>query len=211
MKNNKTGPIVMFTITVGINGKTIPQFLVYVRNIIDKVSANPLFVDMVPTPVELNTAYTNLAQAQEEALKGAVINTMVRNERYGIMKALVNRLAAYVEWKTDGNALLIAEMGFEVRKSSEPIGSLPAPQNFKAVSNSSGVVRLSCNPVKGARVYVYESTDNITTGPWQVVGQSDTKLKLENMTSGSRLWFRCYAMNTQFSSPVSDVAVTYVL
>jgi hypothetical protein len=103
-------------------------------------------------------------------------------------------------------------LGFNVRKQPVPVGPLGAPQQFKAVPDANpGVVRLSCARLKGAKLYVYEMTQNIAGNVWEEVGQGTTKFRAEGLESGKQYWFRCYAVNTDSKSPVSDVAVTFVL
>lgn len=210
MKNKMKVLFVLFTVKVGIVGRTIPQFLIYVRNIIDKLTGNPDYPDVVPTVPDLENNFERMVQAQEAAQKGGVLETMRRDEVYKELGVNVNRVAAYAEWKTGGDPVKLAELGFDVRKLPAPIGQIGAPQNFKAVSNSTGIVKLSCNKVRGAKIYVYEMTDDIAGGNWKMVGQSDTKLKLDNLPSGKQFWFRCYAIGASGNSPSSDVAVTFV-
>jgi hypothetical protein len=131
----------------------------------------------------------------------------------GLMAALkveMQERAVYVEAETDGDPALIPISGFAVAGTAgTPIGPLPRPENVKAVMGPfPGMVKLSCDPVKGTQMYVMDCRlIDPPGGPFQQAKLSTkSRNDLTGLISGKMYAFRMAVIGAAGQSPWSDEA-----
>lgn len=204
--------LIYFTIRLGISGKTIDEFLVYVQNIIDKMTGNASYPTPDPTLADLQNELDLLNTLQKKALKGSVEDTLKRDKQYAKVKKMVTKLGAYVEWKSDGDPVIIASSGFENKKVRTPGGALAAPAALSAKSTVSTKADLKFNKVVGRRIYVIQMSTNIASNAWTEAGKTTkTKFTVPNLVSGRQYWFRVCASGLGGDGPFSDPAGTFIV
>jgi hypothetical protein len=102
--------------------KPVPAFIVYVRNIVERITGNPYFPTPVPTPAAITKAADDLQVAEAAALtrvKGAV---SVRNQKRAALVALLEQQRGYVQTVADAapanSAAIVESSGLAVRKTT---------------------------------------------------------------------------------------------
>ena len=131
----------------------------------------------------------------------------------GLMAALkveMQERAVYVEAETGGDPALIPISGFAVAGTAgTPIGPLPRPENVKAVMGPfPGMIKLSCDPVKGTQMYVMDC--RLIDPPGGAFQQAKLSTKSRNdltgLVSGKMYAFRMAVIGAAGQSPWSDEA-----
>jgi hypothetical protein len=120
MSNNKTS--VHRVLVALAMPRPVPAFVVYARNVVERITGNAYFPTPVPTPAAIAKAVDDLQVAETAVLtrvKGAV---PVRNQKRAALVALLERLRGYVQTVADAdpaNAAAIAvSSGLAVRKTT---------------------------------------------------------------------------------------------
>jgi len=152
------------------------------------------------TGVNLVTSLEGQLTAARAALPGLVAT----------LKVAMEARATYVETTTNGDPSKIPISGFAVAGTpGTPIGPLPRPENVKAaMTQTPGVIRVSCEPIKGTQTYILEMREHLDAQPW-VQAKLSTKSRndIAGLVSGKTYAFRIAAVGAAGQSPWSDEAV----
>jgi len=111
--------------------------------------------------------------------------------------------------KTGGDPVKIGAIGMDVAGVPTPLGPMPAPQGLVAtMSEIAGQVDLMCEPVKGAKMYIWQvCADPMSEANWrQVDVNTASKMTVTDLTSGTKYWFRVAAKASGAQGPWSDPA-----
>jgi hypothetical protein len=125
-------------------------------------------------------------------------------------KVNMNARAFYVQTETNGDPAQIPISGFAVAGTpGTPIGPLPRPENVKAVMGPfPGMIKLSCDPVKGTQMYVMDC--RLIDPPGGAFQQAKLSTKSRNdltgLVSGKMYAFRMAVIGAAGQSPWSDEA-----
>ncbi|MEI9961449.1 MAG: fibronectin type III domain-containing protein [Limisphaerales bacterium] len=106
------------------------------------------------------------------------------------------QLALYVENTSGGDAVKIASAGMSIKAAPTPVGPLEQVQNLSiTASDEEGGLDLQWEPVRGAKNYeIQTSTDPNVPANWRLVDtSSSSKVSLEDLTSGQKIWARVRA------------------
>ena len=169
------------------------------------VTPDPSVADFLVSHTALNTAI-NLVSSLEGQLTAARAALPVAVQAH--LEMLRDR-ATYVEDTSSGDPAIIPISGFAVAGTAQPIGPLPRPENVKAaMSLTPGVIRVSCEPIKGTQTYIIEFREHIDGQPW-VQAKLSTKSRndIPGLVSGKNYAFRIAAVGAAGQSPWSDEAV----
>jgi len=126
------------------------------------------------------------------------------------LKIAMEARAVYVETTTNGDASKIPVSGFAVAGTpGTPIGPLPRPENVKAaMAAMPGVIKVSCEPIKGTQTYLIECREHLDGTPWQQAKVSTkSRNDITGLVSGKSYAFRIAAVGAAGQSPWSDEAV----
>jgi hypothetical protein len=171
-----------------------------------------LFPTPEPTAVDYLIPHNALAAGVNlvTSLEGQL--TAARNALPGLLadlKATMEERATYVEQTTGGDASKIPISGFAVAGTAQPIGPLPRPENVKAaMTPTPGVIRVSCEPIKGTQTYIIEFREHLDGQPWvQVKLSTKSRNDIPGLISGKNYAFRIAAVGAAGQSPWSDEAV----
>lgn len=149
--------------------------------------------------VTLVTSLEGQLTAARAALPGLVAD----------LKVVMEARATYVETTTNGDPSKIPISGFAVAGTAQPIGPLPRPENVKAaMTPTPGVIRVSCEPIKGTQTYIIEFREHIDGQPWvQIKLSTKSRNDIAGLVSGKNYAFRIAAVGAAGQSPWSDEAV----
>ena len=190
-------------------GKTIPDKILFARNVITKMTGNANFVTPNPTLLVLKGGADALETAAENAADGGKTLTATMHSKEAALVALMKTEAAYVQEISKGDALIINSGGWQIKGSKSPVGDMPLVENAKASRNdNAGQVDLQWKAVKGARAYKIEYSPTPTVaGSWLIGGVSTkSKFSMHGLTSGVNIWFRISAIGAAGTGPSSDTA-----
>lgn len=171
------------------------------------MNGNPHFPSPTPSMAEFHAAYIELKSANLAALDRGRMAMARRDRAVEVMDSCLTRLAAYVNSTCLGDSIKLASSGFLLVKRPEPISTLKRPTGMKVRPTAyPGQVRISWNPVPGARMYELERSETgAINGPWEhVVTISRPYLVTDGIASNTLQLFRVRAIGTRTESPYAD-------
>lgn len=179
-----------------------------------KMTGNANFTTPIPAVAELKAGREALETAISEAAGGDHAKIFARNVAEADLDDLLVRMALYVTNTANGDEGIILSSGYEVRKSAEPIGPLPAPQDLEARTGPfEGEVELHWKRVYGSHEYhVYVNTEDPSDpNKWTLIGVcTRARFTATGLPPAKYAWFRVTATGTAGTSPVSDPAKGFV-
>lgn len=205
-------------IKLDLQGKTVPQKIQFLRDIVTQMTGNANFT----TPNPALTVITTRANALESALgtqataqQAAKTATTNLDNAEKLADAAVDSLSNYV-WETSGGEeAKIQTAGMSLRAPRTPTTSLEAPQNLAVTAgDNEGELDAVWEPNKKATggFEIQISVDPFTSTSWQHADNStSSKITLTGLPSGSKIWVRVRALGPKkIKSPWSDPAVKRV-
>jgi hypothetical protein len=202
----------IYTVSLGFTGATPAVLLGQGRTHVKMLTGNADFPTPSPTLAEVTSACDKLESATNAYnFNRGKIEKEARDVAFSDLKFLLRELGAYVQNNCKGEKDLILSTGFNVRRSNEPIGALPAPGNVRAlVTDYPGRLEVRWDGVKGRSCYEVWMTagdPNLETG-WKLVKVTPkVRFVVDDLTSNITYAFRTVAIGPEGASPVSDVAI----
>lgn len=199
----------------GFSALTNTELVAKATLIAYSLSRNPgleYFPNPEPAVVEVEAATKSLSDAigSENSAAITALRAKYRDELIVVLK----KLAVYVALKADGDVVMLAASGFDLRKKASRTGELPGmPVDFMVKHTGiSGEVRGRCKPVPNASSYEVESSLS-PDGPWTRGGifTSSQKLMFTGLTRGKDYFFRVRAITAPGSGAWSDIASIMVI
>ncbi len=144
----------------------------------------------------LITTATAKVAAQKAAQQAARQATDDRDVAIAALNTGLDSLASYVQNTSGGDAVKIASAGMSVKAAPVSLGLLDMVQNVSITAgDSEGRLDLQWEPVRGAKNYeIQTSNDPNVPANWKLVDTSSgSKLSLEGLTSGQKIWVRVRA------------------
>ncbi|MBP7497717.1 MAG: hypothetical protein KA792_08655 [Bacteroidales bacterium] len=206
----KARPLVVLNIN---KLRKIGNFILKMRGIYANMSLHP---DLYPSPpFSLNDFLDNIeALVAAEAEVSTRIRGKVehRNQAYDLVMDNVHNLLNYVQNLSDNassfeeSIRLIISSGFDLKKTTAAVKSNLQVKNIIP----SGTVKLTAKAVAGAGSYEWQkSNDGINWS--ELPGTLKATTKVEGLTIGSRVYFRCRAVlrigNSDWTQAVSLIIV----
>lgn len=198
--DNKNGQEVVNASSTHIAAMATPEGLALFATPDPSVVAYLIPHTALTNGVNLITSLEGQLTAARNALPGLVAD----------LKKAMEARAKYVEDETAGDAAKIPISGFAVASTTaQPIGPLPRPENVKAaMTPTPGVIKVSCEPIKGTQTYIIEFREHLDGTPWQQAKLSTkSRNDIPGLTSGKTYAFRIAAIGAAGQSPWSDEAV----
>lgn len=204
-------------IKLDLQGKTVPQKIQFLRDIVTQLTGNANYTTPSPALTVITTKANALegalgAQATaQQAAKTATTNLEIKE---GEADASLSSLSNYV-WETSGgDEAKIQTAGMTLRAPKTPTTSLSAPQGLTATAgDEEGELDLVWEPVLKSKGYEIQiSADPATSTSWTFAETSTgSKTTLTGLPSGSKIWVRIRALGPKkIKSPWSDPAVKRV-
>ncbi|MBK8614626.1 MAG: fibronectin type III domain-containing protein [Flavobacteriales bacterium] len=200
---------VQYTVKLGFSRITSSALVEKGRNCVKMLTGNPAFTTPVPTLASI-TAACNALDAANQAydFTRSRLDKEARATGFAALKLMIKELGGYVTALSAADKDLILSAGFEVEKSRQPIGKLPAPVDVRAdVTLYPGRIDVRWKGVAGRSFYILEMREDVDGAQWeQVLLTTKNRYTAEGLTSNSLYSFRVTAMGAAGASPVSDFA-----
>jgi hypothetical protein len=177
------------------------------RNIVSQMDGNIHFQSPLPTLAEIGAAANDLEAAYEAALNRGRIELAWMRRCDTVLGDLIVALAAYVQSVCRGSATIILSSGFELQQQrAHRVSAAPPPGVNCRAGDQEGEIRLSWEPVQGARAY------NIQMSPdgaaWSYYASSTKhKMIVSGLESRARCFFRVAAIGARGQGGWSDSTV----
>lgn len=190
----------------GLNAVDILSRAVLVRN---QMKDNPLFPSPTPSMAEFEVAIGELSESVRTTLNGASrLEFHKKRTRLTRLADMIKSLAAYVSIVAQGDESIVLAGGFEQRRSSSPLNSLPQPKFPRAKSGSKPqTIDVRWTPVAGARIYKVHITKGYAQdeGPVRIVLSSKSRCCIEGLDPLEYYTFRIQAIGAHAESPLSTM------
>ncbi len=205
----------MGKIKLGLAQRSIPNKIQFGIDVDTKMSADPTYAGLSAAQGAMTTSKTTLQTKWTEYNAALQLSqqklTEVQSAEADFDKEM-GQLANDVENLADGNVSIIQGAGMDVKSPKSPPQIPEQVLNLKAEEgDSSGTMKLSWKKVKGAKSYNVEITTDVNTpASWAFkISSTKAKITVNTLTSGTKYWFRVYAVGAAGDGAPSDPAVKY--
>lgn len=186
------------------------------RKIVTALTENASFPNPTP-PLETITAAVNAfdaafaaTQVTRQQVKTRISDQSTREEA---LDQLMIQLAAHVESVAGANENLIHSAGMDTKAAPSASAMPTPPLGLRAIAGDhDGEIVLSWDKVAQAKTYVVEkSLDPPTATSWAHEGVATrSSMMIDELTSGTRYWFRVAAVGASgqsgWSAPTTRIA-----
>lgn len=204
-----------------LDRKPIPTKIVFARNVVTDMTGNPNFgagTPINPPLADVTTATDELEVAYIDAQNGGTEQTAIMYEKEFALDNLLIPLGHYVEDVANQTPemaeSIILSAGMEVKSSAAPPGIPDMPENLNAdYGEKEGEIKLDCDPVKGARCYVWLfSTTPDGSTPFKMKRDfasitTKSEYTWEDLDPGAPYSFKVFAVGAGGHSAISDVVI----
>lgn len=204
---------VYYIVRPGVQGISPYAILVKSRNTVTAMTGNPNFANVVPVLADVTTANDNLAAAIAAFVQNP--GPRERSERaqaFDVVKGMYLDLCAFVQAASNGSLAIIQSAGLEVKKSSTPVGELPAPAGLKARSTVfPGRIDIRWGGVAGRsgyNVFICTGDPDVPANWSHLVFTTRNHFSATDLTTGKMYYFRVNAIGAAGASGMSDLAWT---
>lgn len=201
----------MAKIKLNFRKLSVSEKIARARQIVDAMTDNPAFPTPTPALAQVTAAITAVEQANAQALEARALSKQRTAALEDVESDLIDevtRLASYVESASGGRDDVILSAAMDVRAQGTIPSTPPtAPVNLTATTgDQDGEVDLSWNAAQGAQSYIVQVSPNPPTDTsWtQAAVVTASKCTVENLTSGSKYWFRVRAVGAGGQGGWSD-------
>lgn len=205
----------MAKIRLGINNLSVPELISRARQIGTSLTGNPNFTNSQSTVMQITAAADDLetANANAQAARQASLTaTSIQREKTEALALVLRQAAGYIESVAGDDETKLLSAGVHIKSATSAVSTsaLTAPAGLSAsAGDQEGEIDLIWDKVKGAKSYVLErSPDPPNATSWAheaVITKSSATVN--DLTSGTRYWFRVAAVTGGGQSGWSDPAV----
>lgn len=206
----------MSRIKLNFKSLSVPEKLARAQQVVRALTGNPNFTSPHPPLAQVTTAIEELETAANDAQAArqeAKARTVAQHSKEETLDLVFTQLVAHVESVAGDDEEVIMSAGLDLRNPPGPSHSTqtqPVSISLTAtVGDHDGEIDLSWDTVRGARSYVIErSSDPPGESTWTHSGVSTrSRATVEDLTSGTRYWFRVAAVTASGQSPWSNPVV----
>ena len=203
----------MAQVTTGLRDKNVDEKITYGDTLITSLTGNPNITIDPGKLTELTTIKTQLdtdRQAAKIAQQASLAAFQAQNASEKAFDIVVSDISKIVNATLkDADELLTT--GLPLADESSPVGELPAPGDFSVTyGDEAGELDAQWDVVDDAVSYFLQKneTDPLNDSAWTDAGNpTKSKYTIQNLTSGTRYWFRVLAIGTSGrSAPSEDVS-----
>jgi hypothetical protein len=181
-------------IRYGFSKENNETYVVSTTRISTAIAKNETFFpNPTPTLVEYDAAITELRDWLAIPNDQRTTNiTRQRNLSRRKLAGLTKLMAAYVTMIAKGDVTILSESGFPLAKRPQPTPPINVPANLKVANAGSGTIQASVDPVKNARVLLFQYTEDplVDTSTWTSITSTKSKLLITGLTPGKKYWIR---------------------
>jgi hypothetical protein len=189
----------MAHVSLNLRSLNIGEKLSLARRVYDAMADNPLFPSPDP-PLILLTRLTRELAGQRDS------QAIIKNEV--LLGETLSRLSSYVQRISGGSPAIITAAGLNLEYPSGINGALPIPANLRVTNGRAAQeVLLRCDPVPGAKTYVFQYTPDPLTpsSVWSIGSVSTGHLgTIALPESNHRYWFNVSAVGPAGQGPWSE-------
>ncbi|MGB8167694.1 MAG: fibronectin type III domain-containing protein [Chthoniobacteraceae bacterium] len=171
------------------------------------MDGNANFPTPAPTTAAFQTVFDDyrakLTAAKKAAMEAEAATALKETARATLSLAWNDR-GNYLQSASGGDAAKIMSAAVGVRDEPQPIGPLPAPEDFMpTMGDAPGEIDLTWSRVRGARTYIVEYRESGTTGAWSQTFATKSRASVTGLTGGKTYTFRVAAVGAAGQSPWS--------
>lgn len=202
---------VWYAVKLGHSRVTFQALVDMSRTNVTMMTGNAAF----PTPNPALASVTSAADRLDTAI-GAYdfsrsrLDKQERDIAFAELKTMRADLGAYVQTTSGGDPEQIMSAGFEMERTRQPLGQLPAPPDVRAIMRPyPGSLEVRFGGVKGRLSYLLYicSADPNVEANWHLnTTTGKTRVTVDGLESNTVYFFRVVALGAAGVSPVSDVA-----
>lgn len=205
----------MGKIKLGLSRRTIDNKLQFGGNVETLMTADPTFATLAAQIAAMGTSKGTLQTKWSDynlAYQAALQKYTEVTSSEADFDNEMTKLANDVENLSNGDVAIIKKAGMDVKNPASPPQVPSQVLNLSAVEgDSSGKMKLAWKKVKEAKSYNIEVTTDVNTpSSWAFKATSTkTKITVNGLISGTKYWFRVYAVGSAGDGAPSDPAVKY--
>ena len=145
----------LYIVKLALSGLSPAALVERARAIIAALTGNADFTTPVPSLAAVAAAADAVEAADTAVLNnGGKQDYLARSLRAQELRDMLLLLGAYVQVTSGGDPEKILSAGYPYRKTAEPVGPLPAPENLRVTfSKFSGQLELTWDRVPGRMFY----------------------------------------------------------
>lgn len=189
----------MASVALNLRNLSVREKVALSRRVLTAMSHNALFPSPDP-PLVLLSRLTGELEGLPDS------QAVEKNE--ALLGDTLARLATYVQKVSGGRESVITASGMNVEVQESDIDSLPKPTNFTVTPGKiTGEMSLRCEPIPGAKTYVFQSTPDpfASDSVWHIGSVSTGHIgTITFLSQGQRYWFRVSAVGPTGQGPWSD-------
>ncbi len=205
----------MGKIKLALQSRSIPNKIQFGTDVETAMNVNPNFPALGPEVGAMSGSKTTLQTKWTEYNGALQLSqqklTEVQSAEADFDKEMT-QLANDVENESDGDVAKIQSAAMDVRNPASPPQIPEQVLNLKAGENdNSGAIDLSWKKVDAAKSYNVEMTTdigNLSSFAFKATS-TKTKITISGLVSGTKYWFRVYAVGAAGNGATSDPAVKY--
>lgn len=199
-------------IKLGLSGLLPIALLALLDQVIAKFTGSILFPAPPLTLAAMNTLSTEFRDAITAATEGSVVARKIRDAKVLEVQDALRATADYVRTVCNGEADKLAQSGFMLSKTPEPINVVAVPDNVAAAATDTpNEVVIRWGRTEGARMFRLERAETDPTAgatTWVPVGQtSRQRLVIGGMEPYKASWFRVIGIGKGSEGFPSDVVL----
>jgi hypothetical protein len=200
----------MKKIKLGLSHKTVDEKVAQGTAIKTAMTGNANFSTPNPSLATVGTKTTALQAAKvarDNAIEAAKAATEALHAAEADYDATITQLAAYAENITAGDPVKLESGGFELRSNATSVTDLDQVHDLRVVTNGvPGRFEVRWDNVHGAKMYEVQITATpADESSWETAKISaPTRLRIEDLPSGTRQYTRVRAVAKQLTGPWSS-------
>ena len=178
------------------------------QTIVSKMTKNEDYPNPAPALSVVQAAIIEYSDALIKCDGGTKEDTAVKNKKRATLEEQLAHLGGYVNSIAEGDLVLLDRSGFPLSKLPEPVGFLPAPENFKVTDGENpGEIYYEMKPNKRAHGYIFiyaQVPAPEKLEDWHGKTSSMAKGWIRGLESGKK-----YAFKSAYSSSEADKISLY--
>lgn len=203
-------------VKLGLAQKTVPAKVELARTIVLKMTGNINFQNPLPALGTLTNALDACEAAYSAAQTGGKQQTAELYDAEAVLDDVLTQLSLYVENISNGSDAIILSAGMDTKAAPLPAQQPSTPENLLVENaTTANTLILQWNKANFAKMYVVEQNNdatNLPEGGWTMIAmQTQRKLVVDSLTSGSKYAFRVKAVGVAGKSGYCNPAVQRVL
>ena len=185
--------------TIVLTFKSLPQAQLaeFAANVIDKMSNDIQFTNLMPQVGVLKTVYEGYQAAVLKSNDGGKSATLDKNNKLDELKYQLSSVARYVDVLANERESVVWAAGYETRKKAVTVTALSTPTKLTATNAElNGVANLSWGSVASATIYAIERRIKGTEIWFNGEYRGGCSAEIENLDSNVMVEFRVIAIHS---------------